>query len=166
LLLRQLADLQSIKYTQTLDEISFIFMTKDIRKIVKEGYKKGDYVSHFRTNSQPNKIEKKFLDRLAGLVPRAAKILDFGCGIGIPFDKYLIGKSFKVTGIDITRKHIERAKENVPDAKFVEGDFSRMHLDNERFHAIIAVYSVFHIPREEQQDLFQSVQNDDCSGQL
>ncbi len=34
------------------------FMIKGIRKIVKEGYEKGDYVSHFRTNSQPNKMEK------------------------------------------------------------------------------------------------------------
>jgi len=129
-------------------------MTKDIRKIVKKGYEKGDYAGHFRTNSQPNKMEKKFLDRLAGLIPKSAKILDFGCGIGIPFDKYLVGKGFKVTGVDITYKHIKQAKENVPDTKFIEGDFSKMHFNNERFHAIIALYSVFHIPREEQQDLF------------
>ena len=132
-------------------------MTKDIRKIVKEGYEKGDYASHFRTNWRPNKIEKKFLDRLAGLVPKAAKILDFGCGIGIPFDKYLAGKGFKIAGIDITCKHLKQAKKNVPDAKFIEGDFSKMHFDNKRFHAIIALYSVFHIPRKEQQDLFKKI---------
>ena len=132
-------------------------MIKGIRKIVKEGYEKGDYVSHFRTNSQPNKMEKKFLDRIANLIPRAAEILDFGCGIGIPFDKYLADKGFKITGIDIARKHLEQAKKNVSDAKFIKGDFSKTDFGGKRFHAIIALYSIFHIPREEQQDLFQKM---------
>lgn len=134
-------------------------MTQDIRKIVKEGYEKGDYAGHFRTSSQPNKMEKKFLDRLAALIPKAAKILDFGCGIGIPFDKYLADKGFKITGIDVAHKHIEKAKENVPSATFIEGDFSRTDFGGERFHAIIALYSVFHIPREEQQELFNRMHN-------
>lgn len=134
-------------------------MTQDIRKIVKEGYEKGDYAGHFRTSSQPNAIEKKFLDRLAAFVPKAAKILDLGCGIGIPFDKYLADKGFKITGIDVANKHIEQARKNVPNANFIEGDFSKTNFGGERFHAIIALYSVFHIPREEQQNLFNKMHN-------
>lgn len=130
---------------------------KDIRKIVKEGYEKGGYAGHFRTSSKPNKMEKKFLDRLAGFVPEGAKILDLGCGIGIPFDKYLVDKGLKVTGIDVVHKHIEQAKKNIPNATFIEGDFSKMDFGGEHFYAIIAFYSIFHIPREEQQDLFKKM---------
>jgi len=32
-----------------------------------------------------------------------------------------------------------------------------MHFNKKRFHAIIALYSIFHIPREEQQNLFQKM---------
>lgn len=67
----------------------------DIRKIVKEGYEKGDYVGFFRTNSQPNAMEKKLLDRLAESLPKGAKILDLGCGTGVPFDKYLVDLGLK-----------------------------------------------------------------------
>lgn len=134
-------------------------MTNDIRKVVKEGYEKGDYAGHFRTSSQPNEVEKKFLDRLAALLPKAAKILDLGCGIGIPFDKYLANKGFKITGIDFASNHIAAAKKNVPSAIFIEGDFSKTDFGGERFHAIITMYSVFHIPREEQQSLFNKMRN-------
>ncbi len=132
-------------------------MAKDIRKIVKQGYEKGNYASYFRANPQPNELEKKFLDCLIGLIPKAAKILDFGCGTGIPFDKYLADRGFKITGVDITPKHLKQARKNVPNAKFIEGDFSRINFVNQRFHAIIALYSIFHIPREEQQNLFQKM---------
>lgn len=133
------------------------FMIKDIRKIVKEGYEKGDYAGHFRTRPQPNAMEKKFLNRLVALIPKAAKILDLGCGIGIPFDKYFADKGFQVIGIDVAHKHVEQAKKNVPSAAFIEGDFSKTDFGGERFHAIIAMYSVFHIPREEQQSLFNKM---------
>lgn len=134
-------------------------MTKDIRKIVKEGYEKGDYAGCFRTSLQPNKMEKKFLDCLIALVPGAEKILDFGCGIGIPCDKYLANKGFIVTGIDFASKHIEQAQKNVPGATFIEGDFSKMTFGIEKFHAIVALYSIFHIAREEQQELFKKMYN-------
>jgi len=87
-------------------------------------------------------------------MPKAGSILDLGCGTGIPFDKYLVDQGFQVTGVDITPKHVEHARENVPGASFIEGDFSTMDLKDERFDAVIALYSVFHVPREEQQELF------------
>ncbi|GAI68411.1 unnamed protein product [marine sediment metagenome] len=132
-------------------------MIYDIRKIVKKGYEQGDYTGHFRISSDPNQMEKQYLDRLATLLPKTAKILDLGCGIGIPFDKYLVEKGFKITGVDIASKHIKAAKRNVPEATFIEGDFSATNFGDKRFHAIIAFYSIFHIPREEQQDLFNKM---------
>ncbi|MFC1655505.1 class I SAM-dependent methyltransferase [Patescibacteria group bacterium] len=134
-------------------------MTNDIRKIVKEGYEQGDYAGHFRVSSDPNEMEKKYLNRLAVLLPKAAKVLDLGCGIGIPFDKYLVEKGFEVTGIDFASNHIVEAKKNVPDATFIEGDFSKTDFGGKRFHAIIAFYSIFHIPREEHQALFDKMHN-------
>jgi len=134
-------------------------MTNDIRKLVKEGYEQGDYTGHYRSSSDPNEMEKKYLDRLASLLPKAAKILDLGCGIGLPFDKYLAEKGFQVTGIDFASNHIAAAQKNVPDATFIEGDFSKTDFGGKRFHAIIAFYSIFHIPREEQQGLINKMNN-------
>ena len=132
-------------------------MTTNMRNIVREGYEKGDYPGHFRLSSEPNHIEQKYLDRLANHLPEKATILDLGCGTGVPFDSYLVQKGFSVTGIDFATNHVKQARENVPEATFIEGDFSKMDFENERFHAIIAMYSIFHIPREEQPMLLQKM---------
>lgn len=132
-------------------------MGNDIRKIVEEGYDKGDYAGKFRVSSTPNEMEQHFLERLIEEVGKDGKILDFGCGIGIPFDNYLAEKGLEVTGIDISQKHIEQAKKNVPQANFIKGDFSKHKFDEESFDAIISFYAIFHIPREEHQNLLSKM---------
>lgn len=129
----------------------------DIRKIVKEGYEKGNYVGFFRSNPQLNTMEQSQLDRLADSVPKGAKILDLGCGTGVPFDKYLVDRGFKLTGVDFASNHIAAARKNVPTATFIESDFSTLDFGTHKFDAIIAFYSIFHILREEQQELFNKM---------
>lgn len=131
-------------------------MTSEMRKIVERGYDRGDYSSAFRANKEPSKIGKIFLDKLIRLIPENAKVLDLGSGVGIPFDKYLVDKKIKVTGIDISQKHVNLARKNVPKAKFIKGDFSKYHF-KDRFEAIISFYAIFHIPREEHQELFSKM---------
>jgi len=124
-----------------------------MRKIVEEGYDKGDYSSAFRIAKEPNQMEKYFLDKLIKLMPKNANVLDLGSGVGIPFDNYLVDNEIKVTGIDISQKHVNLAKKNVPKAKFIKGDFSDYNF-KEKFDAIISFYAIFHIPREEHNKLF------------
>ncbi|MDD5529432.1 MAG: class I SAM-dependent methyltransferase [bacterium] len=124
-----------------------------MRKIVEEGYEKGDYAGTFRISDKPNEMEEGFLKKLIKLLPKNPHILDFGCGIGVPFDKYLDDHGCKVTGIDISQKHINEAKKNVHNAKFIKGDFSKTDFQ-ETFDAIISFYAIFHIPREEHKELF------------
>ena len=129
-----------------------------MRQIVEEGYDKGDYKGTYRTSNEPNDMEEKFLKKLLNLLPENPKILDFGCGLGIPFDKYLVENNCTVTGIDISQKHIDEAKENIPEAKFIKGDFSKINFQ-ENFDAIISFYAIFHIPREEHKKLFIKMAN-------
>ena len=43
-------------------------MAKDMRKIVKEGYEKGDYAGTFRTSNKPNKMEESFLKKTPKII--------------------------------------------------------------------------------------------------
>ena len=128
-------------------------MTKDMRKIVEEGYEKGDYAGTFRISDKPNEMEESFLKKLVQLLPENPRILDFGCGTGVPFDKYLVKHGCGVTGVDISGKHIHLAKKNVPEAVFMKGDFSKIDI-RKTFDAIVSFYAIFHIPREEHKELF------------
>jgi len=93
-------------------------MKQDMRRIVREGYEKGDYPGIFRRNSAPNEIEKRFLDRLLSLCPDRPAILDLGCGTGVPVDKYLVARAANVVGVDISPKHIALANDSVGHLQF------------------------------------------------
>jgi 2-polyprenyl-3-methyl-5-hydroxy-6-metoxy-1,4-benzoquinol methylase len=51
-----------------------------------------------------------WFDDLACLLPRAARVLDLGCGAGVPGARELASRGFAVTGIDISPVQIERAR--------------------------------------------------------
>ncbi|MBR9677555.1 class I SAM-dependent methyltransferase [Candidatus Woesearchaeota archaeon] len=129
---------------------------KDMRKIVQEGYDKGDYQQFYRTDDSLNSCEKRFMKKFTELISKNAKVLDLGSGIGLPYDKHLVKEGYSITGIDISQKHVDTAKENVPQAKYIKGDFSTLKF-NEKFNAIISFYAIFHIPREEHKALFEKI---------
>ena len=132
-------------------------MVKDMRRIVQDGYEHDDYDKVFRADPvlRPMKIE--FLDMLVQGLPKRARILDFGSGAGIPYDRYLIGKELRVIGVDFSSKHLSLAKKNVPQAEYIIGDFSKAGFPPEAFDAVTAFYSIFHLSRREHPALFQKM---------
>lgn len=132
-------------------------MIRDMRDIVRDGYEAGDYPGFFRSDIEPSEHERYFLERLLSLLPSSPRILDLGCGTGVPFDRFLAAKSAKVIGVDFSAKHIALAKRNVPAASYVEGNFSRMDFDNNDFDAVVAFYAIFHLPRDEHEALFGKI---------
>lgn len=60
----------------------------------------------FRNTTEINKCIVDFCD----LIKPNGKILDVGCGTGYPIAQYLCERNFYVTGIEISRKMIEKAE--------------------------------------------------------
>ncbi len=95
------------------------------------------------------------LEEFASMLPMGAKVLDVGCGSGVPVAKFLAGKGFKVTGVDISGQMVRIAKENVPEAAFVKNDITRTEFPKSSFKGIVALYSIIHIPREKHAGLYK-----------
>lgn len=131
-------------------------MTGDMRAIVEQGYERGDYAGTYRITESLNEMEEHFFRKLVQGLPRSPRIMDWGCGIGIPYDKYLVDHGCNVTGIDISHKHITQARKNVPSAEFIHGDYSRCAIDR-TFDGLISLYAIFHIPKEEHEELIGSM---------
>ncbi len=130
-------------------------MTKDMRELVEEGYEKSHYdASSFRKDGKLTRIEHHFLSKLTGLLAEGEKVLDLGCGPGVPIDAYLVKKGCDVTGVDFCRRLLALARKDVPQGEFVEGDFSKVEFDEESFDVVISLYAIFHIPRKEHEDFF------------
>lgn len=99
----------------------------------------------------------RHIDNLVEKLPSNAKILDVGCGNGLPIDKYLSEKGFEVLGIDISENQIELAKNNAPQAKFEVMDMEELSLPNENFDAALLLYSLFHLPRGIHQKILTDI---------
>ena len=84
------------------------------------------------------------------------KVLDLGCGAGIPATSDL-AKHFVVTGVDISARMIALARDNVPSAKFIQADMTEIDFMPNSFDAAISFYSMIHVPRDKQQRLLNNI---------
>ncbi len=128
-----------------------------MRDKVRKGYEEGEYAKEYREGRVIRDFEEELFEDLFDRVGEEVSILDLGCGIGIPFDRYFVDMGYDVTGVDFVEKNIKRAKENVPEADFVNADFSQLSFSKESFDAIVSFYSIFHIPRDEHLDLLEKM---------
>lgn len=123
-----------------------------ITKLVEQGYNRiaEDYYSHRNLSKFNNELEE-----FASLLPKNAHTLDVGCGAGIPTAKFLTERGIKVTGIDLSDKMLNLARDNVPSAKFVKMDMLKLEFNENTFDGIISVFALFHVPKENHYDVFK-----------
>jgi ubiquinone/menaquinone biosynthesis C-methylase UbiE len=122
----------------------------DFKKTVKEGYNAiaDRYLAKRTLDSEDVRLLDDFIERL----PANAKILDAGCGAGIPISQRL-SEHFQVTGVDFSETQIELAKKNVPNANFLCEDMTKLDYPENTFDGITSYYAIIHIPREEHESL-------------
>ncbi len=129
--------------------------SKEIKKIVESGY---DRVVHEYTKLEgENKWPRmKWLNKLLIQIEPGSSVLDLGCGSGNPADVE-IAKKHKVTGVDISERQIDLARENVPDGNFIHSDAGSVDFPQNSFDAVVSFYTIEHIPREEHRTILQRV---------
>jgi SAM-dependent methyltransferase len=102
---------------------------------------------------QPSATRLQYLALSQDLIPIGADVLDLGCGAGIPMSATLAtGRS--LTGVDISAVQIALARANVPSATFVQADMTTLDFPPGSFDAVVAFYSLTHVPRAEHAALF------------
>ena len=124
----------------------------DPKEIVRRGY---DRISEaYRGDDEEPDGYVDWLTELADGLPAGAQVLDLGCGNGVPVARWLSEHGFAVHGVDISERQIERARALVPGATFEVSDMSALTLEPGSLDAVVALYSIIHVPLEEQPDLF------------
>lgn len=93
-------------------------------------------------------VRKKYLAVLEENLPAGARLLELGCGAGIPMTRQL-AKRFRVTGLELSPGQVRQACRNAPQANFVQGDMTELCFADGVFDAVAAFYSLTHVPRAE-----------------
>ena len=96
-------------------------------------------------------FEKPWLGRMTAGLGRGARILDLGCGAGEPIAAYLIAQGFAVTGVDGAPAMIEICRTRWPGGDWRVADMRGLGL-GERFDAVMAWNSFFHLTADEQRE--------------
>lgn len=130
-----------------------------LRDLVRRGY---DAISRsYRPDdggSNPDGPEstasyQAWLDELGALLRPGARVLDLGCGAGVPAAKLLADAEFEIIGVDISEVQIERARSLVPGATFIRADMATWESAPASFDAVVSFYALIHLPLEDQRRL-------------
>jgi ubiquinone/menaquinone biosynthesis C-methylase UbiE len=78
-----------------------------------------------------------------------ARILDAGCGTGLPTARQLTEAGMSVMGIDISPVMLSLARKNVSRATFTEMDIMDLAPESGEFDAVVAFFSLLMLRRRE-----------------
>jgi 2-polyprenyl-3-methyl-5-hydroxy-6-metoxy-1,4-benzoquinol methylase len=83
-------------------------------------------------------------------------VLDVGCGNGVPVARDLAAAGHRITGVDLSDVQIQRARRLVPAATFLRADITSLSFTPGSFDAVVALYSLIHMPLDAQPSLVRS----------
>jgi SAM-dependent methyltransferase len=128
----------------------------DPKQVVEEGYDciAESYLEWVRTGRAEERA--RYTSVLLDGLPRGARVLDLGCGAGVPTTQQL-AQRFEVTGVDFSAHQLALARQNVPQARFIQADITQLDLPPGSFDGVAAFYSLIHVPRAEQPELLQDI---------
>jgi SAM-dependent methyltransferase len=123
----------------------------DRKELVRRGY---DAVS--QRYDETYGAETKYQPWLAALVatlPPGSTVVDLGCGSGVPVARAFAAAGHRVVGVDFSEGQLGRARSLVPGARFVRADLAGVSFPPASLDAVVAFYSIIHVPLDEQPAL-------------
>jgi SAM-dependent methyltransferase len=94
---------------------------------------------------------------VATLLPAHSRILDVGCGNGVPITEALVNAGHRVVGLDSSAGMLARFRANLPGTPIVRGDARCLPLADNCLDAAISWGMIFHLPPTCQTAVFASV---------
>jgi predicted TPR repeat methyltransferase len=120
----------------------------EVKRVIESGYdamadRFAEWQREIRGSTQFERVEA-----LLDLLPSEPDILELGVGAGVPSTRLLAARG-RLTGVDLSREQLRRARERIPHSTFVQGDLSEVAFEPASFDAVVAAYVLNHVPQEE-----------------
>ncbi|MFF9410488.1 class I SAM-dependent DNA methyltransferase [Streptomyces anandii] len=100
---------------------------------------------------------------LVASLPAGSRVLDLGCGTGVPTARLLSRAGLEVVGVDLSDVMVALAREHVPTAEFHRADIADLRpggpRDLGRFQGVAAFFSLLMLPRAEIPPALRTVRH-------
>ncbi|WP_017054440.1 class I SAM-dependent methyltransferase [Vibrio genomosp. F6] len=100
--------------------------------------------------------DKVLFNEFIHCLPLNARLLDLGCGTGVPIDQLMLKHGYQVLGVDCSEKLLEVARDLLPEAHFVQAELETYDIESS-YQGIIMWDCLFHIPREHHEPILSKV---------
>lgn len=105
-----------------------------------------DYEAAFAASA----THRASLERLLGVLPPHARVLDVGSGTGRPTAQTLVDAGHDVLGVDVSPVMVDIAARQVPGAEFRCADIRTLALEDGSFDAVCLYFALLQMSREDQ----------------
>jgi ubiquinone/menaquinone biosynthesis C-methylase UbiE len=122
-------------------------MRHEPRLVVQRGY--DDIAESYLADRTRDGGDVVMLRRLLRRLAPGSRVLDAGCGAGVPMMTLLAEADHRVVGLDFSARQLSLARSRVPDAALVRGDLGALPFPNQHFDAVVSFYAIIHVPRRE-----------------
>lgn len=122
--------------------------------LVRAGY---DRIASRYDEQRDKEHSVRFLDRLDERLDAGSRILDLGCGAGVPVDRHLVDRGHDVIDLDISDAMLTLARRNVPEADYMIGDMGALRERDYSVDAVVSFFAVIHADRRRHEQLFRVI---------
>ena len=118
----------------------------DPAEIVRRGYDRlgRRYLDTF--TGDESSPRRRFVDIVRQGTGAESTVLDLGCGPGYPASS-MLADHCRVVAVDVALTQLKLARVHAPRAILVQADMARLRFAPASFDAVVAFYSLIHVPR-------------------
>lgn len=122
-------------------------MGDEPRRVVQRGY--DDVAESYLADRTVDGGDVVMLRGLLSRLAPGSRVLDAGCGAGVPVMKLVTDAEHRAVGLDFSARQLSLARSRVPGADLVRGDLSALPFPHQHFDAIVSFYAIIHVPRRD-----------------
>ena len=107
-----------------------------------------EYTARIAGELEHKPLDRMLLDEFAARTKGAGPVCELGCGPG-HVARYLHDRGVDVIGIDLSPGMLEQARKLNPTIEFQQGNMLALEVEDGAWAAIVAFYSIVHIPKTD-----------------
>jgi SAM-dependent methyltransferase len=130
-------------------------MLRSERDVVESGYDR--IASSYLDARTRDGGDVALLEELLADIPDGSRVLDAGCGSGVPVVSRLREAGHDVVGLDFSSGQLSLARAVLASDRLVQGDVTDLPLACASFGAVVSFYAVIHVPRQQHRHLFEEI---------